>query len=155
MSTKIAPGILLVFIAVVTAHADAPQGVIIQTQVIFGPEGDEGTFTVTPQDSPLCASGTLRSTGFAGVANRPIRVLTHWEFVCDDNSGTFSLQFHPHFGRDPTFTLSGPWSVRGDGNTGDYVGLSGHGDFGVVVVFDENGVPLRGEETFVGFVQLN
>ena len=111
-----------------------------------------GTFTAT---SPLCSTGIVRSTDFAKF-NPAVRYTVRAEFVCDDNSGTFILQFHPQFGpgTDPTFTASGPWSIPGNGNTGAYVGLSGHGHFGVVVVF-ENGIPQTGEETFVGFVQLN
>ena len=149
MSTKIALGTLLVLVPVVTAHADAPQGVIIQTQISF--TGDGGTFTAT---SPLCSTGIVRG-GDLAVFNPAARYTVRQEFICDDNSGTFIIQYHIQFGRDPTFTFSGPWSVPGDGNTGAYVGLSGHGDFGVVVAFDQNGVPQTGVETFVGFVQLN
>jgi hypothetical protein len=102
--------------------------------------------------SPFCSSGLVSPTGF-GVFNSPAgRFVARSEFACADGSGTFIIQFHPQFGRDPTFTFSGPWSVFG--GTGSYVGLSGHGDFGAVVVFDGNGIPQTGEETFVGFVQL-
>ena len=151
MSTKFALGTLLAFMTVVTAQADAPQPVIIVTQVDF--TADTGTFTAT---APLCPTGIVRPTDLHGVFNPSGHFLGHWEFVCDDNSGTFITQDHPHFpGRDPAFTLSGPWSVVGKSGTGDYVRLSGHGDWGVVIVFDENGVPLTGEETRVGFVVLN
>jgi hypothetical protein len=123
---------------------------LIQTQINFTAEGG-GTFTAT---APLCSTGIVRTTDFA-VFNPATRYTVREEFVCDDNSGTFLIQYHPQFGRDPTFTFSGRWSVPGAGNTGAYVGLSGRGDFGVVVAFDENGAPQTGEETFVGFVQLN
>jgi len=75
------------------------------------------------------------------------------EFVCDDNSGSFTLRLHPQANARPKdgFALNGPWSVWGKG-TGAYGSLSGHGEFGVV--FDEESDPLEGAETYVGFVAL-
>jgi hypothetical protein len=150
MSTKIALGALVALITGAAAHAGAPQGLIIEAQISFTGEGG-GTFTAT---SPLCSTGIVRTTNFA-VFNPAVRYTVREEFVCDDNSGSFFLHYHPQGRPDPTFTVSGPWSIPGGVNTGAYVGLSGHGDFGVVVTFDENGVPQTGTETFVGFVQLN
>jgi hypothetical protein len=74
-------------------------------------------------------------------------------FVCDDNSGTFTLRLHPQASGRPKngFALNGPWSVWGKG-TGDYAKMGGYGEFGAV--FDFNTDPLEGQETYVGFVTL-
>lgn len=148
--------IFLTFVAGGIAQADEPQAVIIQTTIAFVPLA-EGTFTAT---APLCTSGTVRTVravfnpsllrghGFTGRA----------EFTCDDNSGTFIIQLHPQAGsnyaggtREPEFTLTGPWSIV-IGGTGRYAKLTGHGDFGVVIDFEQD--PWTGEESYVGFVQL-
>jgi hypothetical protein len=139
----------------VSAHAAPPQPVIIQTNIVFV-EGATDTFTAS---APLCTSGTVLG----------LRVLTNpsaahgWtvtsEYTCDDNSGTFVIQYHPQAGanyaggtRDPDFTVAGPWSVV-KGGTGRYATLTGHGDFGVVIDFEQT--PMTGVETFVGFIQLD
>jgi hypothetical protein len=133
----------------VTAQADAPQAVIIRTNITFA-EPAFGTFTAT---LPLCASGTAIGRFVATNPSVAHGWTVAWEYTSDDNTGTFQLQYHPQFHADPDFLLTGPWSVVGP-STGRYAKLSGHGDFGVVIVFDENGIPQTGEETFVGFVQL-
>jgi hypothetical protein len=149
MSTKIALGTLLALMTGVTAHADAPQAVIITIHVLFYPTGEqEGTFTAT---LPLCEFGTVRGTGF-GVGNRAGHFLGRYEFICGDNSGTFVTQQHPSASEDPSFTFSGRWSFLGSGNTGRYAGMSGHGEFGDVFDFSEEIVVADG--TWVGFVQL-
>lgn len=156
MLTRTLSGMLSSLAFVAAVQADAPQPVMIQTEVIFAPLA-EGTFTAT---APLCAGGTFRTVrtvvnpslfqghGFTALA----------EFTCNDNSGTFIVQLHPQSGsnyaggtRDPVFTLSGPWSIV-NGGTDRYAKLTGHGDFGVVIDFEKD--PWTGEESFVGFVQL-
>ena len=142
----------LVLLPAVAAHGDPPQPVIIETNIVFS-EVAEGTFTAT---EPLCASGVL----LEGPAVTNPSVTHGWtvrnEFICDDNSGTFILQYHPQ-ARDyhppatspPEFTVSGPWTFWI--GTGSYEKFSGHGDFGVVIDFSQE--PWTAEETFVGFVQ--
>ena len=109
----------------------------------------EGTFTAT---APLCESGLVRM--IRRVLNPS--VAHGWtiqeEFTCDDNNGTFVLQFHARVTADPAFTYAGPWSIV-EGGTGKYAKSTGHGDFGVVI--DREQDPFRGEESFVGFVQLH
>lgn len=130
--------------------AGTPQAVTITTQVVFDPQ-ISGTFVAT---GPICSTGTLHFVDDAigsGPAAFNVNALT--QFVCDDNSGTFTLRLHPQANARPKdgFALNGPWSVWGKG-TGAYRSLSGHGEFGVV--FDESSDPLEGVETYVGFVNL-
>lgn len=130
--------------------AAAPQAVTITTQVVFNPQIN-GTFVAT---GPICSTGTLHFVDEAigsGPAAFNVNALT--EFVCDDNSGSFTLRLHPQANGRPKngFALNGPWSVWGKG-TGAYGSLSGHGEFGVV--FDEDSDPLEGVETYVGFINL-
>jgi hypothetical protein len=130
--------------------AGTPQAVTITTQVAFDPQ-ISGTFVAT---GPICSTGTLHFVDEAigsGPAAFNVNALT--QFVCDDNSGTFTLRLHPQANARPKdgFALNGPWSVWGKG-TGAYGSMSGHGEFGVV--FDENSDPLEGVETYVGFVNL-
>jgi hypothetical protein len=143
--------VLLAFVAVSTAHAGERQTVTIHTDAIFLPVV-VGTFTATP---PLCASGTFTTTQFIfnpsqlhGHGFMAEKLLT-----CNDGSGTFSIQFHPlaQGFNDPEFLLTGPWSIV-NGGTGKYAKLTGHGDFGVVIDFDQD--PWIGKETFVGSVQF-
>jgi hypothetical protein len=149
MFQKFTVGLYFVLMAIGAAHAAVPQAIIIKTHIAFLPLG-EGTFTAT---APLCASGTFRATdsGFF-ITNRPHQYTGRAEYTCDDNSGTFIIQLHPQFHADPVFTVNGPWSIWGKG-TGRYAGLSGHGDFGAII--DVSHDPLIGEETFIGFVELN
>ena len=150
-------GVLLCLSPIAIARADAPQPVIMKTQVTFSPQA-EGTFMAT---SPLCATGTFRTLRFV---SNPSLLRGHGftaeaEYLCDDNSGTFIIQFHPQSGanyaggtRDPDFTVAGPWSFV-PGGTGRYAKISGHGDFGVVIDFEQD--PWTGEESFTGFVKLD
>lgn len=131
--------------------AAAPQAVTITTQVVFNPLIN-GTFVAT---GPICSTGTLHFVDEAfGIGPAAFNVNALTEFVCDDNSGSFTLRLHPQAnGRAKNgFALNGPWSVWGKG-TGAYSSLSGHGEFGVVFVEDSD--PLEGVETYVGFVNLN
>jgi hypothetical protein len=139
------------------ARGDAPRPIIIETAVAFVPLA-EGTFTAT---APLCASGTFRTLD---VVINPSLLHGHGftaraEYSCDDNSGTFVIQMHPQAGanyaggtRNPTCTVAGPWSFL-PGGTGRYSKISGWGDLGVVIDFEQN--PWTGEELFMGFVQLD
>ena len=130
--------------------ADTPQAVTITTQVVFDPNVS-GTFAAT---GPICSTGTvLYVDDVAAIGPAAFNVNGLSQFICDDNSGTFTLRLHPQANARPKdgFALNGPWSVWGKG-TGAYSSLSGHGEFGVV--FDQNSDPLEGEETFVGFVTL-
>jgi hypothetical protein len=153
MSKKITLGALLVLMTVFTAQADAPQPVVIQTQVVFLPL-PEGTFTAS---APLCASGTFRAVSLVSNPSVAHGWTARHEYTCDDNSGTFIIQFHPQAGKNyaqnpqPEFTVAGPWQIV-EGGTGRYTKLTGHGDLGVVIDFSTE--PWTGEETFVGFVQL-
>jgi len=151
MFKKILLVVLLAFMAVGTTHAGKPQVVMIHSHVVFSPVV-VGTFTATP---PLCASGTFTSTQFI---SNPSQLHGHGFMAekllkCSDGSGTFNIQFHPlaQGFNDPEFLLTGPWSVV-NGGTGKYVKLTGHGDFGVVIDFDQD--PWIGDETYVGSVQL-
>lgn len=158
MSTKSRPirSVLAAGMAIVLSCAAtpllaaAPQAVTITTQVVFNPQIN-GTFVAT---GPICSTGTLHFVDEAigsGPAAFNVNALT--EFVCDDNSGSFTLRLHPQANGRPKngFALNGPWSVWSKG-TGAYGSLSGHGEFGVV--FDEDSDPLEGVETYVGFVNL-
>lgn len=156
MFQKIVLSLLLALVTVGAAQADKPQPVVIETVLAFIPLA-EGTFTAT---APLCSSGTFRTVRL--VAN-PSLLQGHGytaraEYTCGDNSGTFVIQLHPQAGsnyaggtRDPVFTVAGPWSIV-NGGTGRYAKLTGHGDFGVVIDFEQD--PWTGAESFVGFVQL-
>ena len=92
MSTKFALGTLLAFMTVVTAQADAPQPVIIITQVDF--TADTGTFTATP---PLCPTGIVRPTDLQGVLNPSGHFLGHWEFVLTTIAALSSPKITPTF----------------------------------------------------------
>lgn len=132
--------------------ADAPQAVTIETQVQFDERGLAfGTFAAT---GPICSTGTLRGEdGVFAAGGAAFNVNALHVFVCDDNSGSFVLRVHPQGNGRPKdgFVLNGPWSVWGKG-TGAYESLSGHGEFGVM--FDFTSDPLEGNETYVGFVNL-
>ncbi|MBM4219451.1 MAG: hypothetical protein FJ171_07390 [Gammaproteobacteria bacterium] len=135
--------------AATASLADVPQAVTITTQVVFNPDAN-GTFVAT---GPICSTGTL-STVRAVIGPGP-NVNALASFTCDDNSGSFILRLHPQFNARPKedgFDANGPWSVWGKGGTGKFKGLTGHGDFGVVV--DEHEDPLAATETYVGFVTL-
>ena len=140
------------------ALADAPQPVIIQTHTIFPTTGtgatSEGTFTAT---APLCISGTHRSLRLVANPSRAHGWTVDAEYTCDDNSGTFLIQYHPQVGanyaggtRDMEFMLTGPWSILK--GTGRYANVTGQGALGVVIDFSAS--PVTGVEKFVGFVQL-
>jgi hypothetical protein len=154
MFQKITLGILMCFAGVGVVQADAPTPVVIETDIVFSEIG-VGTFTAT---APLCTSGTNRS--LREVANPSVAhgYTVEWEYTCDDNSGTFRIQYHPQAGanyaggtREPVFVVAGPWSIV-NGGTGRYAKLTGHGDFGVVIDFSTE--PWTGQESFVGLVQL-
>ena len=137
----------------VPALAGAPQAVTISTTVTF-PDFDSmgfGTFSAT---GPICTTGTFRGVREAlGIGPAAFNVNSLTEFVCDDNSGTFVIRVHPQANARPKggFDLNGPWAIWGKG-TGDYAGMSGHGEFGVIL--DWSADPLTGQETYVGFVTL-
>jgi len=129
------------------AYAQEPT---ITTSITF-PEGGPpfGTFTAT---EPLCPSGTFVDAQLGG-GGSPVSPFYHAfsvrkTFTCDDGSGTFTILFHPQF--NPSTSTSceeaGPFSVVG--GTGDYVTLSGHGDFCVFPSGDGF------TETFTGTFQL-
>jgi hypothetical protein len=130
------------------AYAQEPT---ITTTITF-PEGGEpfGAFTA---NEPLCPSGTFvdKQLGGGGAfRNGPFyhAFSVRKTFTCDDGSGTFTILFHPQF--NPATSTSceeaGPFSVVG--GTGDYVTLSGHGDFCVFPSGDGF------TETFSGTFQL-
>jgi len=130
--------------------ADAPQAVVITTQVVFNPD-TSGTFVAT---GPICSTGTVSLVSDAfGEGPAAFNVNAVQRFTCDDNSGSFDIRLHPQFNSRPKdgFDANGPWSVWGKG-TGAYRRLGGHGEIGVVL--DENSNPLKGTETYVGFVTL-
>jgi len=131
--------------------AEMPQSVMIHTQIVFNSPAD-GIFTAT---EPLCPSGEFITVQY--IFN-PSQLHGHGFMVealytCDDGSGTFNIQYHPvsQGWLDPEFLLTGPWAVV-KGGTGKFTRLTGSGDFGVVIDFDQE--PWTGEETFVGTVQL-
>jgi hypothetical protein len=71
--------------------------------------------------------------------------------ACDDNSGAFTIQFHPQSNpsNTSTFDESGPWSVVGNSDTGAYSTPSAYGVFGVVLPPTDQ----AGTETVIGFMQ--
>jgi len=139
----------LVLFAAPPAGAQEPT---ITTHITFPEEGAPfGTFTAS---EPLCPSGTFVdefvggggafASGRYDYSGFTIRkVLT-----CDDGSGTFTILFHPQFSptTPETCVQAGPFAVVG--GTGDYVTLSGHGDF-CVVPADDGAI-----ETFTGTFRL-
>ena len=133
--------------AATASLADAPQAVVITTQVVFNPDVN-GTFVAT---GPICSTGTVSHVSAVFGPGPNVNALA--SFTCDDNSGSFILRLHPQFNARPKdgFDANGPWSVWGKG-TGAYSGLAGSGEFGVAV--DENSDPLEAAETYVGFVTL-
>jgi hypothetical protein len=137
-------------VAATASLANAPQAVTITTQVVFNPD-ISGTFVAT---GPICSTGTVGHVSAVFSAGPNVNALAR--FTCDDNSGSFILRLHPQFNarpKDDGFDANGPWSVWGKGRTGAYSGLTGSGEFGVVV--DESSDPLEATETYVGFVTLN
>jgi hypothetical protein len=143
-------GIALSF-AATASLADAPQAVTITTQLEFFPESTIGVFQAS---GPICETGTVIALSEKfGEGPAAFNVNAVQLFTCDDNSGTFMIRLHPQGNKRPKegFTLNGPWSIWAKG-TGAYASLSGHGEFGVVVNFDND--PVTGEETYVGFITL-
>ena len=135
--------------AATAALGDAPQAVTITTQVVFNPD-ISGTFVAT---GPICSTGTVGHVSAVFSAGPNVNALAR--FTCDDNSGSFDIRLHPQLDIRPKdgFDAIGPWSVWGKEGTGAYSGLTGSGEFGVVV--DENTDPLEATETYVGFVTVN
>jgi hypothetical protein len=147
-------GVLLVALAtfalavVPAAYAQEPT---ITTDITFPEEGEPfGTFTAL---EPLCPSGTFVDDFVGGGGAFRSGVFYHGFTVrktltCDDDSGTFTILFHPQF--SPATPASceeaGPFSVVG--GTGDYATLHGHGDFCVFPSGDGF------TETFTGTFQL-
>ena len=141
---------LATWCAATPVFADAPQAVTITTQITFNPDS-AGTFVAT---GPICSTGTFSLvTEIIAVGPQAFNVNAVNRYVCDDNSGTFSIRMHPQANARPKggFHLNGPWSVWGKG-TGAYARLAGHGEFGVV--FNLGSDPLTGQETYIGFVTL-
>ncbi len=119
----------LALAAVSAAYAQEPT---ITTNITF-PEGGEpfGIFTAL---EPLCPSGTFVDEQIGGGGAFRSGVFYHSftvlkTFTCDDGSGTFTILFHPQFtpATPASCEEAGPFTVVG--GTGDYVMLSGHGDF--------------------------
>lgn len=135
-------------LAPIPALAEAPQAVTITTQVVFNPS-ISGTFTAS---GPVCASGVIELVSEKVTSGNAFNINTQTRFVCDDNSGSFVLRYHPQVvGRDSEgFDLDGPWSVSPGLGTGTYENLRGSGWFGVVLDWTTD--PLEAVETFVGFM---
>jgi hypothetical protein len=147
-------GLVGLALAVGPVGAAPPQATTITTDISFD-FPSQGTFTAT---GPICSSGTFVDEFIAGGGSPDptgsYAVIVRKHLTCDDDSGTFTIQFHPQSnpGNPSTFVESGPWAVVGNSGTGAYATLSGHGVFGLVV----NGtIPETGTETFTGFMQLD
>jgi hypothetical protein len=132
-----------------SAHAQAPT---IVTDITFPEEGEPfGTFTAS---APLCPSGTFVDEFVGGGgAFRSGHVFYHSStvrkhFTCADDSGTFTILFHPQFtpATPPDCEEAGPFAVVG--GTGAYAQLRGSGDF---CVFPEGD---GFTETFTGSFRL-
>lgn len=142
----------LVCVLLAVAPPAYAQDPTIVTHITFPPEGEGfGTFTAA---DPLCPSGTFvdQFVGGGG-AFRSGQVFYHAftlvkTFTCADNSGTFTILFHPQFTEATPAGCdnAGPFVVVG--GTGAYTELRGYGDF--CVVFDGDG----GTETFTGTFTL-
>jgi hypothetical protein len=138
----------LALAVVPAAYAQEPT---ITTDITFPEEGEPfGTFTAL---EPLCPSGTFVDEFVGGGGAFGSGVFYHGftvrkTFTCDDDSGTFTILFHPQF--SPATPASceeaGPFSVVG--GTGDYATLHGHGDFCVFPAGDGF------TETFTGTFRL-
>jgi hypothetical protein len=142
----------VVSLALTVASPAYAQEPTIVTDITFPKEGQPfGTFTAT---APVCPSGTFVDEFIGGGgAFRSGHVFFHSAtvlktFTCADNSGTFTILFHPQF--SPAMPAgceeAGPFAVVG--GTGAYTELRGHGDF---CVFSEG---ENFTETFTGTFTL-
>src|SRR5215207_35368 len=138
----------LVCLALAVAPPASAQEPTIVTDITFPEEGEPfGTFTAT---APLCPSGTFVDQFVGGggafrsghVEYGSATILK--TFTCADNSGTFTILFHPQFSpaTPAGCAQAGPFTVVG--GTGAYTKLRGQGDFCLLVEGDDF------TETFTG-----
>jgi len=144
---------LFVCVSAAVAAPAYSQPPTIVTNITFPEEGEPfGTFTAT---EPLCPSGTFVDEFVGGGgAFRSGHVFYHGStvrktFTCADNSGTFTILFHPQLTGATAAGCeeAGPFAVIG--GTGAFADLHGHGQF-CVFPTGENSF----SETFTGTFTL-
>lgn len=115
-----------------------PEGAIsIRTAISFFPHPPRGTFEVLTGSSLLgCSGGTFLDTPDDPLAISVVKALT----CTAGGSGRFEIRFWPGEGR---------WIVAGA--TGDFTGLRGDGDFGLIHTGDGS----TGVETFTGTIHFD
>ena len=128
-----------------STQSQAPRkGMItITTKIDFSARPYHGTFEVTEGAEALgCVSGSFVDT--------PTASATLKKLTCEsgERSGTFTVEFKPQNipGRGDQ---NGPWTVKE--GTDDFSGLSGGGDFWVVL----DKVTQSGVETLTGEIQFS
>ena len=142
------------------AWAGPPTPFVMNTEIIFPHPGQAfGTFWVQ-EPAWICPAGTFltQKEMYPPAAGYAFTAIVVVEYTCDDESGTFFIQFHPQWNpgtQGGGYWVSGPWSIL-SGGTGDYVNLRGHGEMGFNNTgYDPNTGEEFGEETFAGLVQMN
>lgn len=112
-------------IAALPATAARPLTTMFTVVEQFSDPPSPGTFA--SDGSIVCASGTTENAAFGSGFESERGEIFHVRktIVCDDGSGTFTLQLQARIGFNVGEMTSGPWVVlRG---TGDYVNLHGRG----------------------------
>lgn len=90
--------VIATWCAATPVRAEAPQAVTITTQITFNP-GSSGTFVAT---GPICSTGTFSLvTEVIAEGPQAFNVNAVHQYVCDDNSGTFSIRLHPQANARP------------------------------------------------------
>jgi hypothetical protein len=136
-----------------TVGATPASGVTIHTHLFVSPLPPHGTFTAS---LPVCPSGTFmdeeKTVGgaFTGAQTSLFVATIVKHFTCGDGSGTFDIQFHPHF-QTLGSQSGGPWNVVG--GSGAYTSMHGTGDF--AIVFLPGSFLVEGSETFTGQVHFD
>jgi hypothetical protein len=141
--------LLAVFAAVAlptAAGATPSTPMSITVLVDFSGPVPQGTFTAS---APLCSSGTFVTEPIGG-GGGPLAFafVGRQHFTCADDSGAFTIEFHPQ-NLPPEFVTGGPWS--GLGGTGAYAGFRGHGDFSLVGFIS----PVTAVATYTGVAHFD
>jgi hypothetical protein len=110
-------------VTAVPAFAGPPQSVTFTVQEQFDPPS--GVFS--SDGSVVCDEGTTSNLTFGSGYQSERGVIFHNRktIVCDDGSGTFTLQLQARLGFNVGEQTFGPWVVVS--GTGDYVDLRGRG----------------------------
>ena len=139
--------------------AGPPTPFVMNTDIIFPPDDPAyGTFSVL-EPAWICPTGTFQTQkALFAAGGWGLSALVVAEYTCDDESGTFFIQYHPQWNPAAQvggYDVSGPWSIL-PGGTGKYVNLRGHGEMGFAYIdYDPDTGEEYGEEAFAGLVQMN